>query len=153
LFSRRPIRAKAVVATWSAVALAGCATGGAKPPTIDLAPARDKITAAREAGAERSAPEPLSRAQAHLDEAEALVAASARNKKPGDDLRRAESLVGLSATEAEWALSLASRPAATAVTAPSCDEPSATRSDADARLRRAQEEQQRLEERAALLMR
>jgi Bacterial SH3 domain len=131
--------------------LAACATSFPTRPLVDLSAARDEIAAARRAGAERAAPEPLSRAEAHLEEAESLAAS--KGKGAAERARRAEELVRLSITEAEWAASVASsRGAPVAVVTPPCEGGVANGPDVDARLRRAREEQQRLEERAALLM-
>jgi hypothetical protein len=128
--------------------LAACAS--APPPVVNLVPARDKIVAARESGAEQQAPEPLARSEAHLKEAESLAATTGTGA--AEKAREAEFLARLSATEAEWAESLASARKPTPPVA-RCEEPGPERSDLESRARRAEEEQRRLEEWASLLLR
>ena len=129
--------------------LAGCASRGGPPPKLDLAPAQEAIDAAREAGADKKAPEPLGRAEAHLKEAADLASASG-GRDPGA-AHQAVALVRLAATEAEWATALATTPAAAAPPR-HAEEPTAARGELEARLRRAEEEQRRLEERVGLLL-
>jgi Bacterial SH3 domain len=139
-----------LLALASTVPLAACASAPTPAPTVGLSVARARIAAARSAGAELSAPEPLSRAQSYLYEAEALVAA-ATGKAAADKSRQAADLARLSATEAEWTASMAASGSGVASLAARCDAASVP-ADPDRRLRRALEEQQRLEERAALSM-
>jgi hypothetical protein len=129
--------------------LGGCASRGAPPPKLDFTPAQAAIDAAREAGADKKAPEPLSRAEAHLKEAADL--ASASGTRDPDAAQAAQALVRLAATEAEWAASVATTPPLV-VAAPRVEEPVAARVEIEARIRRAEEEQRRLEERVGLLL-
>lgn len=142
---------KTFLALLSTLPLAGCASSAAKPPRVDLSATREKIAAARSAGAERSAPEALSRAESHLEEAEALIAA-ARGKTAAETSREAVGLARLAATEAEWAAAVAAARSGSSPPTVPCDQGGSVRSDLDPRLRRAQEELQRVEERAALLL-
>ena len=134
--------------------LAACASSPAPRPAVDLAAPRDKIAAARRSGAEQAAPEPLARAEAHLEEAESLAAT--QGKGAAQKARDAEALARLSATEAEWATALATarspRPPAS-VAAARAEDTGPERADLESRARRAEEEQRRLEEWSALLMR
>lgn len=104
---------------------------------------------ARNAGADKKAPEPLSRAEAHLKEAESITSGPG-GLDPGA-AQEAQALARLAATEAEWAASVATAPAA-AAPARRVEEPGPSRGDLEARLRRAEEEQRRLEERVGLLL-
>jgi uncharacterized protein YgiM (DUF1202 family) len=118
---------------------------------VDLVPARDKIVAARESGAEQAAPDPLARSEAHLKEAESLAAS--QGKGAAERARDAEFLVRLSATEAEWAAAVATARSAPPPPAARCEDTSSERADIESRAHRAEEEQRRLEEWSALLMR
>lgn len=133
----------------SLVLVAGCASRGGPPPKVDLSSARDAIGVARNAGADKKAPEPLSRAEAHLKEAEEL--ASGSGGRDAGAAQEAQALARLAATEAEWAASVAATPVA-AVPARRVEEPAPARGESEARLRRAEEEQRRLEERVGLLL-
>lgn len=129
--------------------LSACASSGAPHPKVDLAPAREAIDAARQAGADKKAPEPLGRAEAHLKEAEGLASASAaRNKVAAQE---AQALARLAATEAEWAASVATTPPP-APPPRRVEEALTARSELEAQVRRAEEEQRRLEERVGLLL-
>lgn len=133
----------------SLLLLTGCASRGAPPPKLDLAPAREAIDVARSAGADRKAREPLSRAEAHLKEAEKL--ASGPGAGDHGAVQEAQALARLAATEAEWAASVAATPA-TAAPPSRPEETLPARGEMEARLRRAEEEQRRLEERIGLLL-
>lgn len=137
-----------VPALVSLLFLAGCASRGGPPPKLDFTPARQAIDAARQAGAGEKAPEPLSRAEAHLKEASDLATASGSR---GPDTQAAQALVRLAATEAEWAASVATKPAPV-IPPPRAEEAPAARVELEARLRHAEEEQRRLEERVGLLL-
>lgn len=131
------------------VPLLGCASGGTagkpaagKVPPVDLRPAQAALEEARHAGAPRRAAEPYRQAEAHLKEAEALGAGGGLT---AEKAQRAEFLGRLATAEARCATNLARLyPTGGART-----------DDADvaARLRRAEEDRRRLEERAALLQR
>jgi Bacterial SH3 domain len=128
--------------------LGGCASRGGPPPQLDLTPAREAIDAARRAGADEKAPEPLSRAEAHLKEASDLASTPGTRDA---DAQAAAALVRLAATEAEWAASVATVPPP--VVEPPHVEPAVDgRVEMEARVRRAEEEQRRLEERVGLLL-
>jgi hypothetical protein len=129
--------------------LSGCASSGSPPPRVDLAPAREAIAAARQAGADKKAPEPLGRAEAHLKEAEGLTSASTPTDRVA--AHEAQALARLAATEAEWATSMATE-AAPPPPARRVEELPSVRSDFEARARRAEEEQRHLEERVGLLL-
>ncbi|MFI5184693.1 MAG: hypothetical protein ACHQNV_09855, partial [Vicinamibacteria bacterium] len=130
------------------VMLSACASSGTPPPKVDLGPAREAIEAARRVGADKKAPDPLGRAEAHLKEAEGLAAA-ARNNGAAQE---AASLGRLAATEAEWAASLASMPSPSPSPRRLDESPGAARNELEARVRHAEEEQRRLEERVGLLL-
>jgi hypothetical protein len=125
--------------------LAGCAAKA--PPAVDLGEARRAVEAARAAGAAERAPEPLARAQSHLQEAETLAG---RARQPVDACR-ADGLGRLAAAEASCAETLARAATATEAGARPDASPDAER--LAGRLRRAEDEARRLEERVALLQR
>jgi Bacterial SH3 domain len=145
---RSPISPK-IPALAGLLFLAACASRGGPPPKLDVTPARDAIDAARQAGADKKAPEPLSRAEAHLKEATDL--ASAPGARDPEAAQAALALLRLAVTEAEWAASVAATPAPVAPV-PHAEEPAAARVELEARIRRAEEEQRRLEERVGLLL-
>ena len=133
-----------------ALPLAACASAGgtAKAPGgADLGPARAALEEARRAGAPERTAETFRLAEAHLKEAEALRAAGGLT---AEKLQRAEFLGKLAAAEARCAASLAVLyPKGAAVDkATRSDDP-----DLAGRLRRAEDERHRLEERVALLQR
>lgn len=129
-------------------AAAACATRQAPPPAppVDLGPARDALDDARAARAEERAPESFSRAQGHLNEAEALAAdASSPDKR-----RQSEWLGRLATVEAQCAAQIARQQEA------QTDERSLITQEAEKRnerIRRHEDEQRRLEEQVALLKR
>jgi hypothetical protein len=124
-----------------ASAAAACATTG---KTVDLQPARAALEAAREAGAERSAAGSYSAADAQLKKAEDLVQRRKREAREA-------------ALSAEWMGRLAAAEARCAATTDSVRteiQTIQTRSEGEvgrlqARLRKSEEEQRRLEERLA----
>src|SRR5262245_37181400 len=130
--------------------LAGCASSGTASK-VDLTPARDAVENARKAGAPERAPETFTRAQGHLNEAEALADGKGRDGE--DRVRQAEALSRLARAEAECATSIAGlvQPEPS-VQAEASRSASAPESDLEARLRRANDDQQRLEARVALLL-
>jgi hypothetical protein len=135
-----------------AVLLGGCATARSRPVVVvDLRAARAAIEEARQAGAPKHAPETYAQADLHLKEAEALVAAKGDGAR--DRSLRADGLAHLAEAEARCA-------AATARLASSVkaerEKKTASSTDLDrlnARLRRSEDDQRRLEERVALLLR
>jgi hypothetical protein len=122
----------------------GCAsTGGSRPPASDLTRARAAVEDARGAGAAAQAAEQFTRAEGKLQEAEA--AAQVRGRE-----RDAQVAADLAEAEARGAAAVA-RAAARRV-----KEKQAITADLErlnARLRRAEEEHKRLEDRVALLTR
>jgi SH3 domain-containing protein len=146
----RSPRSSIVAAVAGLLLLGGCASHGGPPPKLDFTPAQAAIDAARQAGADTRAPEPLGRAEAHLKEAADL--ASASGTRDADTAHAAQALVRLAATEAEWAASVATAPPPPVVATPHVEEPAAARAEIEARVRRAEEEQRRLEERVGFLL-
>jgi hypothetical protein len=131
--------------------LAACATAKNVAPRVDLEPARRAVDAARGAGAAEKAEPVFTRAIGHLTEAESL-AASPAGKGGSERSRQAEGLARLAMAEAQCAESMALQAAK--------EQPATAggllAGDAEklrARLRQAEEEQHRLEERVALLQR
>jgi SH3 domain-containing protein/uncharacterized protein DUF4398 len=134
-----------------ALASAACASSGARPLVLDLGAARAALEDARQAGAPKSAPETYASADLHLKEAEKLVATTGS----GDRERslRADGLASLAAAEARCAAATARQAASMR---PDRDKRSAPTGDLDrlnARLKRSEEDQRRLEERITLLQR
>ena len=130
--------------------VAGCASSGTASK-VDLRPARAAVENARQAGAEERAPEPFTHAQGHLNEAEAVAVGKGRGAQ--ERARQAEALSRLALAEAECALTIASLPAARPSTPVEASRPTpAPESDLEPRLRRATDEQRRLEARVALLL-
>jgi hypothetical protein len=145
--SPQPDRRVAVLGTL--LAAFGCASAGPPPPQVDFSPAREAVEAARGAGAAENAKEPLESAESHLKEAEALAAAG--GKGAAERARRAEALLRLATAEASGAASLAAArstvrcPPVKEAAAPSC-------ADVEGRLHRAEEDERRLEDRVAFLL-
>jgi len=134
-----------------AFAAAACASTSPRPLTVDLGAARAALEDARQAGAPKSAPQTYASADSHLKEAEKLVAAMGSGGR--ERSLRAEGLANLAAAEARCAAA-AARQAATA--RGDRDKRTAPTSDLDrlnARLKKSDEDQRRLEERIALLQR
>jgi hypothetical protein len=129
--------------------LAACATSGPRP-TVDLAPARAAIEDARQAGAPKSATQSFHDAEQHLKEAERLAAARGAGSR--DQAIRADGLARLATAEARCAAA-AARLAAAAKTEPKRTANTGDIDRLNARLRRSEEDQRRLEERVALLLR
>lgn len=130
--------------------LAACATtgGGGKPATpVDLGPARAAVEEARHAGAPERATETFRDAEKHLKQAEAL---STSGRLTTEAAQRAELLGKLAAAEARCAVTLVKLDAKAT---PGQKAVRAEDSEIAGRLRRAQEEGRRLEERVALLQR
>ena len=124
-----------------------CASSPKVPVRVDLNPARSAIQDARNAGAARHAPDRLRKAQGYLRQAEALVKKSAPGSEP--EVRR---LADLAITEARSAAEIARL--TVSMQRPGAAAPDQTNERTlAARLRRAEEEQRRLEDRIELLQR
>jgi len=132
---------RALLCVFAAPGLA-CASGGSRQG--DLGPARAAVQKAREAGAAEKAPDTFSRAEGHLKLAEA--AAQARQ---GD---RVACLADLAVSEAECSERLAGAQAAVEQL-PAAQKEAAGAEQLANRLRKAEDEQRRLEERVAVLLR
>jgi hypothetical protein len=109
---------------------------------VDLAPAREALEAARQAGAPERAPETFGRASSELREAERLVQAGAPHAQT--EAVRAEGTARLAQAEADGAAR---------ADAQRTDKAGQEQDRLAVRLRRADEEQRRLEEHVALLRR
>jgi hypothetical protein len=137
-------------APFVAFAFAGCASIFGKGPAgapSGLKQAREAVEKARRAGASERVPETFRQAEAHLKEAETLVAhAPAGELEP----ERAQFLGRLAVAEAQCAAKLARL----YPKGPAGDKtPRADDADASVRLRRSEDERRRLEDRVALLQR
>jgi len=134
------------VLTVSLVGLAGCATAPkARPgPSVDLTAARQAVEAARKSAA-AEAVAPLQKAEQHLQQAETLAA---EKSSSAEKSARLQGLADLATAEAEWALSL-SRAAALADRRPSR---AGELERLSARLKKAEEENRKQDERIALLV-
>jgi len=134
-----------------ALSLAACASSGAqKRPKANLEPARAALAAAKEAGAEERAAELFTRAQGHLNEAEAL--ASPKDGGAAERDWQAETLARIATTEANCATEVAR------LTDPHSPEKRSAAAAAgveaerlQTRLRKADDELRRLEDRVTLL--
>lgn len=135
-------RRRAFTCLLAAPALACASTSDRK---VDVAPARAAVERAREAGAAEKATETYSRAQGHLKDAETAAGQPRRSQQ-------ASCLVDLTVAEAECAARLASVQAQ-ADRLPEAQKEAAEADRLAARLRRSEDEQRRLEERVAVLMR
>jgi hypothetical protein len=134
-----------------AATLGACVTARTPPP-VNLAPARAALEDARQAGAPKAAPDSFNEADRHLKEAEGLL--GRRGKTAYDDALRADGLAQLASAEARCAASTARL----AATIPRIEKEKKAASTAEmdrlnARLRRSEEDQRRLEERVVLLLR
>ena len=134
-----------------ALTAAACASSNARPPVVDLSSARAALVDAQEAGAPKSAAETYASADGHLKQAETLLAT--KGDGGHDRALRAEGLANLATAEARCAAATA-RAATTTKT--EREKRSASTAELDrlnARLKKSDEEQKRLEERVALLQR
>lgn len=130
--------------------LAGRCTTSA-PSVVDLAPARAAVAEAAESARGEEARAAAVRARQSLAEAEALAASSEPEAR-----RRATALVELAIAEARCATLLDVVARSATVPSPAGPPPAGTEGEAErlrARVRKAGEEQKRLEERLALLQR
>jgi hypothetical protein len=137
-----------VLALTLIAATAACATKQAAPkaPPVDLSSAREALEEARAARADERAPDAFSRAQGHLNEAEALAA----EVVSPDKRRQSEWLARLATVEAQCASQIARQQARQG------DERSLSTREAERRdetIRRQEDEQRRLDEQVALLKR
>jgi hypothetical protein len=125
--------------------LAACATASGPKVNVDLAPARQAVANAREAGAPERASATFTKAQGHLNEAEAMNTANSGNAC------QADSLVRLAVAEAQCAVELSRvvDPLAAAAVAAS----NADLEKLQMRLRKAEEDQHRLEDKVGVLQR
>ncbi len=142
-------RIRVAVSAAALACLAACATSSGKTlPKVDLAPAREAVEAARAAGAEARAPEPFTKARGHLNEAESLLTTGADEERA----RRAEMLARIATVEAGWAADVARLQESLAQrAAPSSPSPEAEK--LTARVKKADEDQRRLEDRISVLQR
>jgi cell division protein FtsB len=145
--SPSPGRLAALALVWP---LAACATGGMK---VDLVPARTAVAEAREAGAPARSPEAFTRAEKHLQEAEALEGGRTAPR----DLRGAQRAADLAITEAHCATALARALHQTEqTTVKAAAQVAASTAEVDrlaARVKQLEEDQHRLEDRVAVLTR
>jgi SH3 domain-containing protein len=130
--------------------LGACATAGTPPP-VNLAPARAALNDAMEAGAPKASPDSFNEAERHLKEAERLAAM--RGKGARDRSIRAEGLVQLATAEAHCAATAARLASSLKVEKEKRTSNTADVDRLNARLRRSEEDQRRLEERVVLLLR
>jgi hypothetical protein len=128
------------------LAAPGLSCASAPPAKPDLEPARAAVERAREAGASERAPDEFARAQDHLKRAEAAAA------EPGL-AQQAACLAELTVATAECSVQLASAQSEAERQAAALGKPGESERLAAARLKKAEEEQRRLEERVAVLVR
>jgi hypothetical protein len=134
-----------------ALTVAACASTSLRPLVVDLGAARAALEDARQAGAPKSAPETYASADLHLKEAESLVATRGSGER--ERSLRADGLANLAAAEARCAAAAARQAVSTKSER---DKRAAATGDAErlnARLKKSEEDQRRLEERVALLQR
>lgn len=131
--------------------LGACASSRAPAPRVDLAPARAALEDAREAGAPRNATESFNDAETHLKEAERLAATPGRGGR--DRAFRADGLARLAAAEARCAAAASRLASAVKVEKEKRTTSTADLDRLNARLKRSEEDQRRLEERVVLLQR
>jgi hypothetical protein len=138
-----------IAALLLAVSLAACASAKVRPASsrVDLSGARQAVEAARKAGAAAKAPETFKQAERHLRDAESLASAK---ELTSERSLRAQSLGELATAQAHCALTLSRLATAPERTA----KPGTVEVErANTRLKKAEEDHKRLEERIALLLR
>lgn len=144
----RPISSSAAVFLGAAL-VGGCAARTAPPPRVDLSPAREALENARLVTSAQEANECFVKAEGHLNEAESLAAT-----RDPDKSRQAEWLARLSLVESHCASSIAkaaeTQKAAVPPAAPARGEEV---DQLKAKVRAAEEEKKKLEERVAVLQR
>ena len=133
------------------LALGACASAKVRPGArVDLSAAQQAVEAARKAGAPAKAPDIFKQAERHLREAQS--AAAAKDLTPEKSVR-ARGLGELATSEAHCAVTLARL----ATPAPGPDRPARTPTAeverANERARKLEDDNRRLEERIALLLR
>jgi hypothetical protein len=142
-----PVQIRGALAAGLALVSVACASAGRPTPArnVDLAAARAAVEEARKAGASENAPEAFTRAQNELKGAEALVAQKAR---PAEAQRHADLAIaeGRSAASIARLVAEMKRASVTAAAA-------AADKGFAARLKKAEEDQRRLEDRIELLQR
>ncbi len=139
-------RLTVLTAVGTLLTASGCASLGGKPPTVDLAPARQAVEEARAAGAPERATDRFNDAVAHLREAEGLLAQ--KGGGAGDRAERAEWLARLAGAEAACASTISALPSAAETKAEGAE-----RERLEGRVRKANDDKRRAEERAAVLQR
>jgi hypothetical protein len=128
-------------------ALTGCASAKVRPGSrVDLSAAQRAVEAARRAGAPAKAPDTFKQAERHLKEAQSLAASS--DLTPERSVR-AQGLGELAIAEAHCAVTLTRLVVPNDKTARTG---AAETERVNARLRKAEEDNRRLEERVALLL-
>jgi hypothetical protein len=129
------------------LALGACASAKVRPSArVDLSAAQQAVEAARKAGAPTKASDMFKQAERHLREAESV--AGAKDLTPELSVR-AQGLGQLATTEAHCAVTLARLASASDRTAKA---PPAEVERANARAKRLEEDNRRLDERIALLL-
>jgi hypothetical protein len=130
------------------LAAAGCAARAVPPIRVDLSPAREALESARLLGNAEEASECFVKAEGHLNEAESLAAT-----RDPEKTRQAEWLARLSLVESHCAASIARIAETQRVEAPVAVAPRSEDNELRGKLRKAEEEQKKLEERVAVLQR
>jgi len=130
------------------LAVGACASAKVRPGArVDLSAARQALQEARAAGAPAKAPDMFNQAERHLREAESVV--GSKDLTPEDSVR-AQRLGALATTEAHCAVTLANL-----VNAPlerAAKAPPSEVERTNARVKKLEEDNKRLEERIALLL-
>jgi hypothetical protein len=133
-----------------ALSLAACASsGGQKRPKANLEPARAALAAAKQAGAEERAADLFTRAQGHLNEAEALAGPKGPDGAEGN--QQAETLARIATTEANCATEIARLSDPQSPEKRSAAAATVETERLQTRLRKADDELRRLEDRVTLL--
>jgi len=139
-----------IAALLVAVSLVACASAKVRPGSrVDLSAAQQAVEAARRAGAPAKAPDVFKQAERHLRDAQSLARSS--DLTPEKSVR-AQGLGELAAAEAHCATTLA-RLATPATAEKTAKGSTAEIERANTRLKKAEEDHKRLEERIALLLR
>lgn len=141
-----PVHLRGALAAGLAFVSFACASAGHAPPTriVDLTPARAAVEDARKAGAPENAPDTFKRAQDELAGAESLVR---KKTNPTEARRHADLAVAEGRSAANIARLVAEMKRGGLTPGGSADKTLA------ARLRKAEEDQRRLEDRIELLQR
>jgi len=134
-----------------ALATAACASTSPRPLVVDFGAARAALEDARQAGAPKNAAETYASADSHLKEAEKLVATTGSGAR--ERSLRADGLANLAAAEARCAAATARQTVSVKADRDKRTVPTADLDRLNARLKKSDEDQRRLEERIALLQR